>query len=350
MAADPTDDATADATTDATVDTAVERPGDASTGAAVADDDGITTPGVFLRGLCMGTADAVPGVSGGTIALITGIYDRLIAAVTSVDVSLARRALGGLAGDRERLVGAWRDADLTFLLVLGVGILTAVLTVTRVLHVAIESWPASTFGFFFGLIAASAVVLRGELHLDSRRRIVAGIGGAALAFVVSGEASAALPNSPVTTALAGALAVSAMILPGISGSLVLVVLGQYERMSGVLTSFQDAIVGVLGGADPSTVVDPGVTVASFVAGGVVGLLTVAHLVRRALARDRETTMTFLVGLIVGALRAPVVSAGENLAVLGRGWTPETIGLFVVAAVAGAVAVVALDRAAGGIEL
>ncbi|WP_313695981.1 DUF368 domain-containing protein [Halorarum halobium] len=298
----------------------------------------------------MGTADAVPGVSGGTIALITGIYDRLIAAVTSLDVDLARRALGGLAGDREEIRDAWRDADLTFLLVLGVGIFAAVLTVTRVLHVAIETRPAPTFGFFFGLIAASALVLRGELHLDSRRRIVAGLGGVVLAFVVSGEASAVLPGTPLTTAFAGAFAVSAMILPGISGSLVLVILGQYERMSGALSAFQDALVGVAGGADPASVVGPGVTVVSFIAGGVVGLLTVAHLVRRALTRDRETTMTFLVGLIVGALRAPVVSTGQRLAELGRGWTPEALALFGVAALVGGFAVLALDRAAGGIEL
>ena len=317
---------------------------------AVDDEDPVTTLGVFLRGLCMGTADAVPGVSGGTIALITGIYDRLIAAVTSFDVELARRALGGLTGDRHRFAGAWRDADLTFLLVLGTGILTAVLTVTRVLHVAINTRPAPTFGFFFGLIAASALVLWSELHLNSRRRIVAGLGGAALAFVVSGEAGAALPNSPATTAFAGAFAVSAMILPGISGSLVLVILGQYERMSGALSAFQDALVGFVGGADPSTLVGPGVTVISFVAGGVVGLLTISHLVRRALERDRGTTMTFLVGLIVGALRAPVASAGANLAELGRGWTPETVGLFAVAAVVGALAIIAVDRAAGGIEL
>ncbi|QLG64098.1 DUF368 domain-containing protein [Halorarum salinum] len=298
----------------------------------------------------MGTADAVPGVSGGTIALITGIYDRLIAAVTAFDADLLGRALTGLTGDRNSLREAWREADATFLLVLGVGILAAVLTITRVLHVAIETRPAPTFGFFFGLIAASAIVLRDELHLDSRRRITAAVTGAALAFLVSGQASAVLPNSPATTAFAGAFAVSAMILPGISGSLVLVILGQYERMSGALSAFQDAVIGVAGGADPSTLVAPGTTVVSFIAGGVVGLLSIAHLIRRALERDRETTMAFLVGLIVGALRAPVSSAGENLAELGRGWTPETVGLFVVAGLVGALAIFAIDRAAGGIEL
>ncbi|WP_080509209.1 DUF368 domain-containing protein [Candidatus Halobonum tyrrellensis] len=299
----------------------------------------------------MGAADAVPGVSGGTIALITGIYDRLIAAVTSVDPGLGREALAGVTGDRGRLRAAVERVDLVFLLVLGAGILTSVLTVTRVLHIAIENRPAPTFGFFFGLIAASAFVLREEVYLDSTRGKAAAAAGFSVAFLVSGPAGEGLlPNNPLTTAFAGAFAVSAMILPGISGSLILVILGQYERMSGALSAFQDALFDVATGADPSVAVGPGTTVVSFLVGGVVGLLTVAHGVRRALERDRKATLTFLVALVVGALRAPIASAGANLAELGRGWTGEAALLFAVAAVVGAALVVGLDRVAGGIEL
>ena len=331
---------------------------DGSGAAATAETDPVADaesydyswPGVYLRGVCMGAADAVPGVSGGTIALITGIYDRLIAAVTAVGPDVGRDALAGVTGDRGRLRAAVERVDLAFLLVLGAGIFTAVLTVTRALHVAIEGYPAPTFGFFFGLIAASAFVLRHEVYLDTARRKGAAVAGFLLAFLVSGSASAALPDSPATTAFAGAFAVSAMILPGISGSLILVILGQYERMSGALSTFQDRLLDVATGADVSVLVDPGTTVVSFMVGAVVGLLTVAHGVRRALERDRETTLTFLVALVVGALRAPVASAGENLGELGRAWTGEAVLLFAVAAVVGAVLVVALDRVAGGIEL
>ncbi|UIP01244.1 DUF368 domain-containing protein [Halobaculum sp. CBA1158] len=294
----------------------------------------------------MGTADAVPGVSGGTIALITGIYDRLIAAVTAATPGLALRALSGLRGDRERLRAAFREVDGAFLLALGAGIATAILTVTRALHVALETAPVPTYGFFFGLIGASAVVLRGEFRVDTPARAVAGAGGIVIAFVVSGSASAALGETALATFVAGAVAVSAMILPGISGSLLLVILGQYDRMTGALSTFVDSLIGVATGGPTAAVVRDGVPVVAFLAGGVVGLLTVAHAVRAALAARREATLAFLIGLVIGALRAPVERAGEE----AGAWTAGLAGEFAVAGVVGAVAVFALDRLAGGIDL
>ncbi|WP_435063300.1 DUF368 domain-containing protein [Halobaculum sp. EA56] len=294
----------------------------------------------------MGTADAVPGVSGGTVALITGIYDRLIAAVTAATPALARRALDGLLGDRAELRRVWTAVDGWFLLALGAGIATAILTVTRALHVALETEPVLTYGFFFGLIGASAVVLRGEFRVDTRGRAAAAVAGVAIAFVASGRASAALGETALATFLAGAVAVSAMILPGISGSLLLVILGQYDRMTGALSSFVDALLAVVTGGPVATVVETGVPVVAFLAGGVVGLLTVAHAVRAALSARRAATLAFLIGLVIGALRAPVVRVGEE----AGAWTAGIAAEFAVAAVVGAAAVFALDRLAGGIDL
>ncbi|MXR41650.1 DUF368 domain-containing protein [Halobaculum sp. WSA2] len=294
----------------------------------------------------MGTADAVPGVSGGTIALITGIYDRLIAAITAASPALARRALDGLLGDRDQLREVWTDVDGAFLLALGAGIATAILTVTRALHVALETAPVLTYGFFFGLIGASAVVLRDEFRADSPARIAAAVAGIVLAFVASGRASAALGETALATFLAGAVAVSAMILPGISGSLLLVILGQYERMTEALSLFVDALLASVTGGPTATVVETGVPVVAFLAGGVVGLLTVAHAVRAALAARREATLAFLIGLIVGALRAPVTRVGEEVAA----WTATVAGEFAVAAAFGALLVVGVDRLAGGVDL
>ncbi|WP_234972406.1 DUF368 domain-containing protein [Halobaculum gomorrense] len=294
----------------------------------------------------MGSADAVPGVSGGTIALITGIYDRLIAAVTAASPALARRALEGLLGDRDQLRAVWAELDGAFLLALGVGIATAILTVTRALHVALEAVPVLTYGFFFGLIGASAIVLRDEFRVDTTGRAAAAVAGAVLAFVASGSASAALGESALATFVAGAVAVSAMILPGISGSLLLVILGQYERMTEALSVFVDALLAVATGGPTATVVETGVPVVAFLAGGVVGLLTVAHAVRAALAARREATLAFLIGLIVGALRAPVVRVGEEVGA----WSVAVGGEFAVAAAVGALLVVGVDRLAGGIDL
>jgi len=302
---------------------------------------------VYLKGLCMGAADAVPGVSGGTIALITGIYERLIAAITAVSPArLYAIALGPLPDHRTDAVDALRAIDAGFLLVLVAGVFTAILTVTRVVHIGIQSLPVVTFGFFFGLIAASAWVLLSEVNLDTPGRVLAVLAGFTLAFVVSGEAAAALGQSLPVTVLAGAIAVSAMILPGISGSLFLIILGQYAYLTGTLSAFVDALIAAAVGGPVAPIVENGTVVVAFVAGAFVGLFSVAHAVRRALERDRATTLAFLVALIVGALRAPVVRTSDRLVELGRAWTPTAIATFAAAAVVGAILVLLLERYTG----
>jgi len=302
---------------------------------------------VYLKGVCMGAADAVPGVSGGTIALITGIYERLIAAITAVTpervLSVAAAPVPGRRADARR---AFRAVDGRFLAALGGGIATAVVVVTRVLHVALDAEPVLTFGFFFGLIAASAVVLGTEVTLDTPGRIVAAIAGFLLAFLSAGRAGAALPTTPLVTVAVGAVAISAMVLPGISGSLILIILGQYEFLVERLTAFVDALIGLLVGGSVAAVIAPGTTVVAFGVGAVVGLLSVAHAVRWALATYRYATLAFLVSLVVGGLRAPITQAGEALD--PAGWTPDAALLFALAAVVGAVVVVSLERYTDGI--
>ena len=289
----------------------------------------------------MGAADAVPGVSGGTIALLVGIYERLVAAVTAVSPErVARVAATPLPGRREAGIAAFREMDGPFLLVLGTGILTAVVAVTRLLDHLLDAEPAATFGFFFGLIAASALFLYEDVALDTPGRVGAAAIGVTAALVLSGTGETPLGTGPAATAAAGAVAVSAMILPGVSGSLILLVLGQYERMVGTLREFVDALLA-LPAAGVGPAIDPGVTVVTFVCGAVVGLLTVAHAVRWALATRREATMAFLVSLVVGALRAPVASAGAKLG----GWTGARMAVFGAAAVGGALLVLVVERAA-----
>jgi len=298
----------------------------------------------------MGAADAVPGVSGGTIALITGIYERLIAAVTAIEPGRLRELLGGVRTEhRTEALDAFRAMDAGFLLALGAGIATAVITVLRIVNVLLETNPIETYGFFFGLIGASAVVLYSEVSLATRGRQAAALAGFLVAFLLSGYAASALGSSLPVVFLAGAVAVSAMILPGVSGSLLLLMLGQYDYMSGALSAFTDALFGLLGGAGLDAVVETATPVVTFMTGAVVGLFTVAHSVRWALEHYREATLAFLVSLIVGALRAPVEQSTIALAEAGLVWTTETIGLFVLFAIGGAIAVVAVDRLAGGIE-
>ena len=305
--------------------------------------------GVYLRGLCMGAADAVPGVSGGTIALITGIYQRLIDAITTIDPDQLRRIVSGFRSrNRTDAVAALRELDLGFLLALGAGVLTAAITILHVLHRLLAAAPVGTYGFFFGLIGASAVVLYREVSVETRGQKTAAVAGFLVAVVLSGYAATPTDPSLQLIFLAGAVAISAMVLPGVSGSLLLVMLGQYEYLSRTLAAFTDEL-GLLFTEQRATLVEPGVPITVFLSGGVVGLITVSHAVRWALDNYREATVAFLISLIVGALRAPIeqtqLAVGSDIQWL----TPAVGGLFVGSALAAAVVVLVLDQLAGGIE-
>lgn len=301
---------------------------------------------VYLKGACMGAADAVPGVSGGTIALITGIYERLIDAVTALDPGvLALVPELGRAEGRRRLRERLVEMDVLFLIVLVSGVFTSLLTVTRLLDVALADYRAYTFAFFFGLIAASALVLYGEVHVDTLPRVGAGLAGFVLAFVVSDRALAgALPTTLPVTFVAGAIAISAMVLPGVSGAFLLLVLGQYEFVSGIPRA---VLSGVLEAIDGNTapLLDALAPFAAFMAGALVGVFSVAYAVRAALRRYREATLTFLVSLMVGALRLPATEVAVNIGELA----PRSVVSVFVPAVVGIVAVLLLDRHTDDLE-
>ena len=297
--------------------------------------------GIYLRGVAMGAADAVPGVSGGTIALVTGIYERLVTAITDLDpwlLTLLPRL--HTADGRERLRRELAAMDITFLVALGLGVVTAIVTVSRVLEVALEEFTALTFAFFFGLILASAIVLYGEVSVDTPRRGAAAVVGLIVGFVLTGELTAVLPATPVVALLAGGIAVSAMILPGISGSFLLLVLGQYEYAVGSLSGFTDAIVAL----DPAGLRTHGTVVVAFGIGGVVGLLTVTRVIEYALEHHRAATIAFLVSLMVGALRLPIERILASTTSPGAG----VLVSLVLAAVVGGALVIGIDRATGDI--
>jgi len=303
---------------------------------------------VYLKGICMGAADAVPGVSGGTIALVTGIYERLIAAITALDplVVLTRLRTSHTSEGRAALVTELRAMDVPFLLALGGGVVTAVVTISRVMDRALETVPALTYAFFFGLIAASAVALYGHVAVDTLRRIGVAVVAVVVAFLVTGvTASGSAGHSPPGTFLAGAVAITAMVLPGVSGAFLLVLLGQYEHLVSTLSAFVDGLLALPTGGDPAALAGPAVTVGAFCAGAVVGLFSVAYAIRWALEHYREATLTFLVSLMVGALRLPVVRVVENT----PRWTPTNAVAVATAALLGAGLVLVLDRYTDDLE-
>jgi putative membrane protein len=302
---------------------------------------------LYLKGIAMGAADTVPGVSGGTIALITGVYERLVTAIAALDPSLLV-ALGVLhrADGRQQFVASLRERDVHFLVVLGLGVVTAVLALSRVIHAALGGYPGLTFAFFFGLIAASAVVLYGELSVDTAGAVAATVVGFALAYFLSGTSAAGgLPHDLPFVFLTGAIAITAMILPGVSGSFLLLLFGQYEYLTGVLTRFVDGLIRMAsgGGGSPGT---EGIVVAVFLTGAVLGVLSVARAIRWALDSYRRATLAFLVSLMVGSLRLPV---REVDAAVGT-WTPVAAAAVLAPAVVGAGAVLVLDHYTSDLEL
>ncbi|PSP86490.1 DUF368 domain-containing protein [Halobacteriales archaeon QS_1_68_17] len=304
----------------------------------------------FLIGIFMGSADAVPGVSGGTIALIAGIYERLITAITAVTPERAVGFLGALAPvgggvSVREAVGIFDEVDGWFLVALLGGVLAAVVTVTRVVHWADQQHPVLLFGFFFGLIAASAVVLLRAITIRTAGAGVAAVVGFLVAFLLSGEAQALAGGGLAVVFVAGAVAVSAMILPGISGSLLLVILGQYVRLSTALSAFVDGLAGLVTDGPTAGIARKGPVVVAFVLGGLVGLFTVSRVVRAALDRNREATLAFLVALVVGALRAPVVEIRREV-----GFSPDVAFAFLGVAVVGAVFVLVLDWYAADFDI
>lgn len=302
---------------------------------------------VYLKGGCMGAADAVPGVSGGTIALITGIYDRLVAAIAGLDPREALALLPLLAvaiGDgeaRRKVLDTFDRMDLPFLVVLVGGIFSAAVTVANIVEFTLHHHRGATYAFFFGLIAASVWVLRDEVRLDTARDVTVAVAGFALAFLVSGASRRAIPEGPLVLFLVGALAICAMILPGISGSLILLILGKYSDITGAVEALTDAAFAL----DLEMALAPLRTLALFGIGAVVGILSFARAVSWALEHYREATLTFLVALMAGALRVPVDEVVESTPT----WDAFTAALLGGLVAVGAGLVVGLDRATGGID-
>jgi len=302
---------------------------------------------VYLKGACMGAADTVPGVSGGTIAVIVGVYERLIAALTAFDPLVARRlgavhtpeGRGELAEDLVRM-------DVPFLLVLGAGVVTSAALIATLMNVLVEQYTAPTYAFFFGLIASSAVVLYRYADAGTPGRAAVAVVGFVLAFVVTGfSASARLADPPALLLFgAGTVAISAMVLPGISGSFLLLVLGLYEFMSGLPRAVASGLLSAAGG-DVGSLVGPLSSLAAFGTGALVGVFSVAYAVRAALKRYREATLVFLVSLMVGALRLPMARIAADVG------APSPVTALVVAVPAGAgiAAVLLLDRHTDDLE-
>lgn len=234
-------------------------------------------PGVFLRGLLMGAADIVPGVSGGTVAFITGIYDTLLSSIRAFDLECVRKLL------KLDIAGAWQHVNGSFLLALALGIATSILSLARIISWVLENHPVPLWAFFFGLILASALVLVRQVTRWTATRVLCLLVGVGVAVTIALSPVVNMDWGMTGVFLSGFLAICAMILPGISGSFILVLLGMYGT---VLTAVKSLDLGFL---------------VVLAAGAVSGLLCFSRLLHWLLHRAHEATMALLTGFLFGSL-------------------------------------------------
>ncbi len=233
---------------------------------------------IFFCGIAMGAADIVPGVSGGTIAFITGIYTKLIEAIKSVDIEFIKLFFTG------QFAKAFKKIPFAFLIPLLLGIVSSIFSLAHVIVYLLANKPLYIWTFFLGLILASAYLLFKELANKSIFAFIFLILGAVFAIFITSLPLMHLPDSLFYIFIAGAIAISAMILPGISGSFLLVLLGKYNTVLSAVATFDIPIL------------------LSFIAGALVGILSFVRLLSYMLKHFYNSTVAFLTGIMCGSLK------------------------------------------------
>lgn len=238
-----------------------------------------------LKGIGMGAADVIPGVSGGTIAFMTGIYEELVGSINSINGQAVKLLFSG------RFRDFWKHINGNFLLAVFAGILISVMSLAKLMTYLLTYLPVPTWAFFFGLIVASSVFILRELKDWKVRDGIMLALGIVLGVVVCTLSPAETPDALWFIFLSGAIAICAMILPGISGSFILLILGKYEFMLSTLTRIMSGDGAAL---------DYMVLVV-FVLGAVIGILSFSRFLHWLLARYHRSTLLVLAGFIIGSL-------------------------------------------------
>lgn len=278
---------------------------------------------LYAKGLAVGVSDLVPGFSGGTMALVVGIYSEVISAISSFSDPAFLRALKG-----GRLREAFRLCHGPFLLTLGLGMVTAIVLLAPLATYLLSNYPLQVAAFFFGLVLASALVAGGLVTRWSVLEYLLLPVGAVGAFVIVGLAPTETPDGALFLMLAGAIAVCALVLPGLSGSFMLVLLSKYDVALAAVTARDFGVIVPL------------------LVGGVIGILSFARVMSYLLKRYHDPMLALLTGFVIGSLRKvwPFVEADGVTAAWP--WTavgPAPWGLALLI-VAGVLAVLTLDRA------
>jgi putative membrane protein len=230
-----------------------------------------------LKGMGMGAADVVPGVSGGTIAFITGIYEELINSIKSINLSALKLLFSF------KLVAFWKSVNGNFLVSVLLGIGISIFSLAKGLEYLLHHYPILVWSFFFGLIVASAIYIARTIKKWKAGTIISGIAGIVIAWFITVLSPAEANTTWLFIFISGSIAICAMILPGISGSFILVLLGMYKF---ILSAVGDLNIQVI---------------LVFLAGAAIGIIAFSNLLSWLLKNFHNLTIAMLSGFMVGSL-------------------------------------------------
>ncbi len=243
--------------------------------------------GFYVRGFLMGLADSVPGISGGTIAFVTGIYAKLIDNLYIISEFFKKHVW------KLNFRFLLKELDWLFLISLGAGIVSAVIVMGHTMVMLLSNYRAMVWATFAGLVVGSLYVVAKEVKFSWRVLLVGTIPGFVLGFLIMSSGVSQLPNTALNVFISGAIAICAMILPGISGSTVLVILNQYEHIMSLIKMVSSNPFGV-----PMWTY---IHIGAFLLGILIGLLSFVRLLHYLLRKAYNWTMATLTGLMIGVL-------------------------------------------------
>lgn len=246
---------------------------------------------ITLKGLAMGAADVVPGVSGGTIAFISGIYQELIDSINNVNLSVLKTL------KKDGLKAAWKQVNGSFLLALLSGIGISILTFSKVITHLLETQPILVWSFFFGLIIASITLIWKEITSWKLVDILFLLIGITISYYITIARPVSSPDSYWYLFLSGFIAIIAMILPGISGAFILLLMGSYETVIGTINTFREGLTS----ANSEILTQALLKLGIFALGCIIGLKSFSKVLHWMFEHHKNTTLTLLVGFMVGSL-------------------------------------------------
>ena len=289
---------------------------------------------LFFKGIAMGAADIVPGVSGGTIALITGIYEELVESIKNINFSLFQTLF------KKGFKDFWKKLNGNFLLTIYLGITAAVFLLANLISYLLSNHEYKIWGLFFGLVLASAFMILNQVQILSNKNIIYLVFGVLIAGLISFLSPASTPETPFFVFLSGSIAVTATILPGISGSFILLLLSKYEFIINAIKSFDIQILSI------------------FALGCILGLIFFSRVLSFMFSNFKNEILSLLSGFLIGSLikiwpfrdvlETRVNSEGELEAVVTRPELPsinniEDIIFFLVFTILGYIIIYFLQK-------